>query len=175
MLDDVRDLSFLVRHQHVFQAKYQKMTEFGHTPGGVCSYSLYLYKTPFIITANFSTKNLHLLDTDDFLSKHDNCRVYRLTESPFEEREAAEASVPELAAAPAPTAATLMGSWSVSATAHWLEKKDLLAAADAARNNGFCGADLLEAEENMLVTDLRLTPFLARKIIKARDDFLGES
>jgi len=49
------------------------------------------------------------------------------------------------------------------------------AAADAARNNGFCGADLLEAEENMLVTDLRLTPFLARKIIKARDDFLGES
>ncbi len=85
------------------------------------------------------------------------------------------ASVPELAAAPAPTAATLMGSWSVSATAHWLEKKDLLAAADAARNNGFCGADLLEAEENMLVTDLRLTPFLARKIIKARDDFLGES
>ncbi len=102
-------------------------------------------------------------------------RVYRLTESPFEEREAAEASVPELAAAPAPTAATLMGSWSVSATAHWFEKKDLLAAADAARNNGFCGADLLEAEENMLVTDLRLTPFLARKIIKARDDFLGES
>ena len=84
VLDDVRDLQFLVRYQHVFQAKYQKCTEFVSSPTGQSAYSLYLYAVPFVVTANFSTANLCLLDTDDFLSKPQNCVVLRLMERPWE-------------------------------------------------------------------------------------------
>ena len=176
VLDDVRDLAFLVRQQHVFQSKYQKTTEFAQTPGGVCSYNKYLYRVPFIATANYSTINLHLLDTDDYLSRRQNCHVYKLTEPPFEGAAAAAESPPlELTATPAATPAEIMGSWSVAATACWLEKVELLGAAAAARDNGIAGADLLVAIEDTFVSDLRLTPFLAKKIIKARDAYLAQN
>jgi len=38
VLDDVRDLDFLVRHQEKLQGKYDALVEFGSTPGGQLSY-----------------------------------------------------------------------------------------------------------------------------------------
>jgi len=38
--------------------------------------------------------------------------------------------------------------------------------------SGVAGADLLQLSEQELINDVKLTPFAARKIVKARDSFL---
>ena len=68
ILDDVRDLKFLQLHQEKLQGKYDTRVEFASTPGGRCAYSRWLFKTPLVVTVNYSTANLSLLETDDFLS-----------------------------------------------------------------------------------------------------------
>ena len=72
VLDDVRDLKFLVRFQDKLQGKYDARVEFAATPGGTCSYSRWLWKVPVVITANFTTLNRDLLDSDDFLGNPEN-------------------------------------------------------------------------------------------------------
>ena len=72
ILDDVRDFEFCVRHQEKLQGKYDLMAEFGSTPGGQCAYFKWLWRVPIIITANFTTRNRKLLDSDDFLGNLGN-------------------------------------------------------------------------------------------------------
>jgi len=72
ILDDVRDLYFLVRHQEKLQGKYDYRVEFGTTPGGQCAFHKWLWKVPVVATANFTTLNRHLLNTDDFLGNSGN-------------------------------------------------------------------------------------------------------
>lgn len=72
VLDDVCDLRWLVRHQDKLQGKYNGELEFGSTQGGTCHYDLDLYAVPIVVTANYSTKSLELLETDDFLGKPEN-------------------------------------------------------------------------------------------------------
>ena len=72
ILDDVRDLSFLTENQDKIQGKYNVQLEFGVTPGGQCKYEKYLFRIPIVATLNYSTQNLSLLDTHDWLSKPGN-------------------------------------------------------------------------------------------------------
>ena len=69
ILDDVRDLAFLVAHQDKLQGKYDAVLEFASTPGGVCSFTKWLFKVPVAVTCNYSTKNLEYLTENDFLGK----------------------------------------------------------------------------------------------------------
>ena len=77
ILDDVRDLYFLVRHQEKCQGKYDYRVEFGTTPGGGCAFFRWLWKVPLVVTANYTTKSLDLLETDDFLGNAGNRVVVR--------------------------------------------------------------------------------------------------
>ena len=101
VLDDLRDLNFLVVHQDrgratmwrigrvrgnptyvahggpglvedKLQGKYDGATEFASTPSGQHAYFRDLFAVPVVATANFSTANLHLLDQDDFLANPKN-------------------------------------------------------------------------------------------------------
>ena len=72
VLDDVRDLRFLVQHQDKLQGKYDNRVEFASTPGGRCAYSRWLYQIPVVATFNYSTANLDFLETDDFLGTASN-------------------------------------------------------------------------------------------------------
>ncbi len=72
VLDDVRDMAWVVRHQEKLQGKYDVELEFGSTPGGHLAYSLDLFALPVVVTVNYSTANLGLLLTDDFLSNPGN-------------------------------------------------------------------------------------------------------
>ena len=72
VLDDLRDMSFLVCHQDKIQGKYDALVEFASSPCGESAYTLDLYAVPFAATANFSTANLQFLETNDFLNKPDN-------------------------------------------------------------------------------------------------------
>ena len=75
VLDDLRDLRFLVAHQDKVQGKYNSLVEFASTPGGGLAYWRDLFAVPVVATVNFSTKNLGLLDTDDFLGNASNRTV----------------------------------------------------------------------------------------------------
>ena len=77
VLDDVRDLQFLVDHQAKLQGKYDAAVEFASTQGGTCAYSKYLFKVPVAVTVNFSTRNLQFLDTHDWLGRAGNRVVVR--------------------------------------------------------------------------------------------------
>ena len=68
ILDDIRDLKLLHLHQEMVQGKYDDVIEFASTPGGQCAFERWLSKVPPVATVNYSTSNLDMLETDDFLS-----------------------------------------------------------------------------------------------------------
>ena len=82
VLDDVRDMYFLVRHQEKLQGKVDVSAEFASTPSGAYSYSKWLWRVPLVITANYTTRNLDLLKENDFLANPDNRVVVERTGPP---------------------------------------------------------------------------------------------
>jgi len=50
VLDDVRDLQFLVEHQEKLQGKYDARVEFASTQGGTCKYTKYVFAGPVAVT-----------------------------------------------------------------------------------------------------------------------------
>ena len=84
-LDDVRNATFVTDHQRVAQSRYDDAEIlFASTSGGTCEYTKYLYRVPFIVTANPSTENLEYLHTHPWLGKAENRSVLELTEEAFE-------------------------------------------------------------------------------------------
>ena len=72
VLDDIRDLKFVSDNQDKLQGKYSSLSEFGTTTGGTCAYQKWLFRIPVVITINFSTANLEMLLTHDWLGKPGN-------------------------------------------------------------------------------------------------------
>ena len=50
------------------EGKYDDVIEFASAPGGQCAFERWLSKVPPVATVNYSTSNLDMLETDDFLS-----------------------------------------------------------------------------------------------------------
>ena len=75
VLDDVRAFSFLVQHQEKLQAKYEPQVEFGSTASGMYSFKKWLWRVPLVATANYTTTEQELLETDDFLGNAGNRTV----------------------------------------------------------------------------------------------------
>ena len=82
VLDDVRDLTFLSEHQEKLQGKVDKAVEFASTPGGKCAYEKWLWRVPVVFTANYTTRNRELLQSNDFLGNQDNRVVVTRTAPP---------------------------------------------------------------------------------------------
>ena len=72
VLDDLRDFFFCVRHQEKLQGKVDTETEFAATPSGQYAFSKWLWRVPVVVTANYTTANRDLLETNDFLGNSDN-------------------------------------------------------------------------------------------------------
>ena len=72
ILDDLRDIQWLVDQQDKLQGKYDNLVEFGTTPSGDYAYKHWLYKIPIVVTFNFTTKNRALLEQDDFIGNPEN-------------------------------------------------------------------------------------------------------
>ena len=72
VLDDVRDLQFLVEHQEKLQGKCDGLIEFASTPGGTRSYQRNMWRIPVVVTTNYTTRNLGLVHSDDFLGNPAN-------------------------------------------------------------------------------------------------------
>ena len=65
-----------------------------------------------------------------------------------------------------------MRGWSVAQAVAFLHSVDLDGAAEVRHHNGVNGDDLLTMTAATLTGDLRVSPFLAQKILKARDCYL---
>ena len=81
VLDDVRDLQFIVDHQDKLQRKYDCLVEFGSTAGGTCAYRLDLFRIHVVVTINYSTANLQWLEEHDWLGNPGNRVVVRFGEA----------------------------------------------------------------------------------------------
>ena len=84
VLDDLRDVEFLVRNQEKLQGKYNRPVELFTTPGGELAVTLDLYKLPMVFTINNSTANLNLLDTNDFCRRRENVKLLCFSGRPGE-------------------------------------------------------------------------------------------
>lgn len=80
VLDDVRDLQFIVDHQDKLQGKYDCLVEFESTAGGTCAYHVDLFGVPVVATINDSTKNLQYLESHDWLGNPGNRALVRMLE-----------------------------------------------------------------------------------------------
>ena len=82
VLDDLRDFQFLVCHQEKMQGKADRVATFAETTSGGDAYKRWLWKVPIVVTANFTTRNPELLETDDFLGHSENRVVVRRGAAP---------------------------------------------------------------------------------------------
>jgi len=74
ILDDVRDLSFVVENQDKLQGKYNALIEFSTTAGGTCAYAKWLFAVPVVVTINLTTRHRAMLTENDWLA-HPRNRV----------------------------------------------------------------------------------------------------
>ena len=72
ILDDVRNLNFLIMHQEKLQEKYDSRIEFATTQNGTCFYTQYLFKVPTVVTINYTTRNLESREVIGWLCKAQN-------------------------------------------------------------------------------------------------------
>ena len=184
VMDDIRDLEFVANHQHVFQGKPDETVSFAETPGGTRAFEKLLFKVPFVATINASTANLQYLESHDFLSKHENCVVLRLTSAPYEHDGAPAAgdAAEMAAAATAPASVSCLplndyevssvppayAAWTCAETVAFLRRFDLNAAAKVFHANDVNGNDFQKLTVQALQTELGMSAFLAEKVIKAR-------
>ena len=85
VLDDVRNMKFLTDHQHILQSRYEDDDiTFASTSGGTCEYTKYLYRVPFIVTANPSTDNLEYLQSHPYLGDPENRYILELKEVAYQ-------------------------------------------------------------------------------------------
>ena len=165
---------FLSNFQHVLQGKPDEMVAFAETAGGTCAYEKLLFRTPFVATINNATANLHLLETNDFLSKPENIVFLWLKEPPLEKSDSDSdgdaASEPELLAvghgssAPAPS----WYGWTVADLGTYLKAKDMHAAALHLQAHDESGKGITDPTEQEFVGELGMSLLSAKKLIRIR-------
>ena len=119
-----------------------------------------------MVTMYLSADNLDLFETDHWLSDPKDVMVVKLTERAWMD------GAPSAAAAPMSPKDTFH-HWTLAELARFMRAKDLAGPSAILQANGVTGADLLDMSASDLEGELRLTPFAARKVIKARDAFLS--
>ena len=159
ILDGVGDVTMLKRQREVLQGRAKKCRG-GKSTTMMYSYAFTLCRRAVVATLDLEAKNLHMLSADHWLSNPKNVVLVRLSGPVW------EADGPATPPQPDP-----MIGWSVSAVASWLEGLDMGGPASTLRAQGVNGADLLTFQTPVeLARDLGTTPFVAKKVLKLRDE-----
>ena len=139
------------------------------------AYVFTLSRHAVVATLDLSAKNLHLLQSDHWLSDRRNIIQLHLKESAFENhgpgRSDSSDSSDSSVRGSSESKQTMMMRWTTADVSAFLEARDLCGPAAQLFANGLDGADLVNSTGSALVSDLRLTTFAARKILAARDTF----
>ena len=165
LLDGMGDALVLKQNREVLQGR-PKMCKAGRSPTMRFSTPYTLCKRAVVVTFDLSAANLHLFASDHWLSDSKNVTLLRLTAPAW------ETGAP-LGAVAASSPTELMKTWTVDNVVAFANARDLAGPAAALFSNAVNGLDLLALDLDTLVNDARLTPFAARKVLSARDAFLG--
>ena len=167
LLDGVGDVAILKANREVLQGR-PKLCKAGRSPTMRFSNVYSLHRRAVVATFDLSAANLHLFDSDHWLSNPKNIVCLRLI-VPAWITPAALPS-PQLDERP-----EQMRAWSASEVVSWARARDLEGLSAVLFASSVNGADLLEAPADVLVKEVRLTPFAAGKVLRARDAFLAGS
>jgi hypothetical protein len=163
LLDGVGDVQVLKRKRETLQGR-PKPIKGGRSATMVYSYTYTLCRRGVVASFDLSARNLHLFKTDHWLKDPRNVIQLHLTSPAWQTGVAASSQMM--------SRTEQMRSWTVAETGRFLEEHDLEGPAVLTRVSGVNGADLLQLSINELSHDIRLTPFAARKVGAARDEFL---
>ena len=124
------------------------------------SYAFTLCRRAVVATLDLEARNLHMLSADHWLSNPKNVVLVCLSGPVW------EADCPATPPQPDP-----MIGWSVSAVASWLEGLDMGGPVSTLRAQGVNSADLLTIQTPVeFARDIGTTPFVAKKVLKLRDE-----
>ena len=164
LLDGVGDVEVLQRARETLQGR-PKPIKGGRSATMVYSYTYTLCRRAVVATFDLSARNLHLFKFDHWLSDSRNVIQLDLT-SPAWETGASASTQPR-------SREDQMRSWTVAETGRFLKEHDLAGPAEQAWRSGVNGADLLQLSPEDLCSEVRLTPFAARKVAAAKNAFLA--
>ena len=163
LLDGVGDVETLKLNREVLQGR-PKTAKAARSPTMRHASVYTLCRRAVVATFDLSATNLHMLDSDHWLSNPKNVIQLRLTVPAWESGTAEPAP---------PRPRDVMRAWSVNELGSFAKARDLAGPASVLAASGVNGADLLTMDEATLVHDVRMTPFAARKVLRARDSFLA--
>ena len=113
---------------------------------------------------DLAANNLEQFNTDHWLSNPRNCIVLRLSATAWN-----DGSAP----APEPHPREKMARWTCRNLHDYLEAHDMAGLAAQLHSQSVDGSDFLSLSQEELTQELRLTPFAAKKLLKAREEFLN--
>ena len=132
------------------------------------SYPFTLCRRGVVVTMDFSAKNLHMFQTDHWLSNPMNCLVLRLTEPAWKIPPQTTTTLPLQ-----PSAQERIAACTASDLRGLLEMQDMSGPASQLFSQSVNGSDLLALTEKELVEEVRVTPFVAKKLLKAWEMLLA--
>ena len=163
LLDGLGDVRILKRNREALQGR-PKMVKGGRSATMMYAYAYSFCRRAVVATMDLSASGLHLLRSDHWLADERNVLQVWLDQPAWLHSSA----IP----LPRSDPRTLMQGWSVAQAVAFLHSVDLDGAAEVCRHNGVNGGDLLAMTAATLTGDLRVSPFLAKKMLNARDCYL---
>ena len=156
LLDGVGDAEVLKSNREVLQGR-PKLCKAARSPTMRFSSVYSLCRRAVVATFDLSAANLHMFESDHWLRNSKNVICLKLL-APAWVSAAAAAPLPE------PGPAEQMRSWSVAGVVAFATARDLAGPASSLFASGVDGADLLQMDEKVLVSDVRLTAHLAEPL-----------
>ena len=163
LLDGIGDVVTLKLNREVLQGR-PKLCRGARSATMKFSYAYTLARRCVVATFDLSAHNLHLLQTDHWLSSPKNIVQVWLTSEAWETG---------TVVAP-PASRRGMSSWSVETLCAHLTTEDAEGLAKLLRNSSVNGADFRGLSENDLVMDLKMTNFGARKLMLLKAKLLEQ-
>ena len=165
LLDGIGDTEVLKSNREVLQGR-AKLCKAGRSPTMRFSSHYSLHRHAVVATFDLSATNLHMLDSDHWLSNPRNVICLKLHSPAWA---AAGVAAPE----PEPERSEQMRSWTATEVVAFAKARDLAGPAATLFASSVDGADLLGMTQGVLVRQVRLTPFAAAKVLRVRDAFLA--
>ena len=125
-----------------------------------------LARRAVVATMDLSADNIHLLQSDHWLSDRRNVVQIHLTQATYGQVGHGAVTVP--------SPQERMRLWSVRAVGSFFKGADLEGPANTFFAHGVAGVDFLDISQETLVNDFRMSAFAAKKVLAARAAYIQQ-